>query len=483
MITQAIDAVCNRWDERRRRPFWRLVQLFVARLFRAGGDSVAEGLDLGVGLVLPLLALPGGFVSIILFEKYGTLLQWMRGATNIDPFASAIPDEYFFITLSMAVTGAVAVWRWDAIFPDRRDCMNLVPLPISTQTIFLANLVAVLFLVAVIAVDVNAASSILFPVVVGARQNAFLFFLQFAAVHALGVVLASVFAFFAVFSIMGLGMAVLPPHTFKRISPYVRALVVFYLMTLLCTSFALPDFLRKLPGSPPSWTRLLPSCWFLGLCQSLRGRADPTLSALARLALPRVGAVILIAFCVYAVGYHRHFVRIGEITEGASAGHTAKGSRLGAWLDRWLLRTPFQKGGFRFVWKTLFRSESHRLVLSGVAGLGLVLASQSLLSAFESGPSAAKAMVSADGLSIPFVLAFSIIVGLRTVFEIPVELRSNWIFRLLLDAEKHECEPLARKVILLSVLPWVLLISFPIYTCLGGWVTGCLHTLVLTIWY
>lgn len=482
MITLAVDAIYRRWEDHRQRPFWRMVQLFVARIFRGGGDSDSEGLDLGVGLVLTLLALPGGFVSILLFEKYGTLLQWMRGATNIDPIASAIPDEYFFITLSMAVTGAVAVWRWDAIFPDRRDYMNLVPLPISTRTIFFANLVAVLFLVGLIAVDVNAASSILFPLVVGATQNAFFFFLRFAAVHALGVVLASVFSFFAVFSVLGLGMAVLPPRAFKKIAPYVRALVVVYLVTLLCTSFALPDFLRRLAGSPPAWTRLLPSCWFLGLCQSLRGRADPALSALARLALPGFGAVIVTAFCVYAVGYHRHFIRIAEMTEGGSAGRAAKRSRLGEGFDRWVLRTPFQKGCFRFVWKTLFRSESHRLVLAAIGGLGLVLASQALLSAFENGEPPGTAMVSADGLSIPLVLAFFIIVGLRMVFEIPVELRSNWIFRLMLDAEKHECEPLARKVILVSVLPWVLLISFPIYAYVGGWLVGCRHTLVVVTW-
>jgi hypothetical protein len=474
--------ILSRWDEYRKRPFWCMVQLFVARIFRGGGDSDSDGLDLGVGLVLTLLALPGGFISILLFEKYGTLLQWMRGATNIDPFASAIPDEYFFITLSMAVTGAAAVWRWDAIFPDRRDYMNLVPLPITTRTIFFANLVAVLFLVGLIAVDVNAASSVLFPLVVGATQNAFFFFLQFAAVHTLAVVLASVFSFFAVFSILGLGMAVLPPRTFRKISPYVRTLVVIYLVTLLCTSFALPDFLQKLRGSPPAWTRLLPSCWFLGLCQSLRGRADPALSALARLALPGLGAVIVIAFGVYAAGYHRHFVRIAEMTEGSSTGRSAKRSPLGAWLDRWVLRTPFQKGCFRFVWKTLFRSESHRLVLAGIGGLGLVLASQALLSAFENREPSGKVMVSADGLSIPLVLAFFIIVGLRIVFEIPVELRSNWIFRLMLDAEKHECEPLARKVILVSVLPWVLVISFPIYAYFGGWVVGCLHTVVIVTW-
>ena len=62
--------------------------------------------------------------------------------TNVDPLLVALPDEYFFIVLSMTVTGAVAVWRWDAIFPDRRDYMNwfrcpslrgLFSSPISSQ--------------------------------------------------------------------------------------------------------------------------------------------------------------------------------------------------------------------------------------------------------------------------------------------------------------------------------------------------------------
>ena len=250
----------------------------------------------------------------------------------------------------------------------------------------------------------------------------------------------------------------------------------------LITEEQAADFLRKLPGSSPAWTRLLPSCWFLGLCQALRGRADPALSALAHLALPGLGAVIVIAFGVYAAGYHRHFIRIAEMTEGSSTGYSATRAQLGAWLDRWVLRTPFQKGCFRFVWKTLFRSESHRLVLAGVGGLGLVLASQALLSAFENRETSEKVMVSADGLSIPLILAFFIIVGLRIVFDIPVELRCNWLFRLMLDAEKHECEPLARRVILVSVLPWVLVISFPIYAFLGGWVVGCLHTIVVVTW-
>jgi hypothetical protein len=168
--------------------------------------------------------------------------------------------------------------------------------------------------------------------------------------------------------------------------------------------------------------------------------------------------------------------------EGGSSERAAKKSRLGFWFDRWALRTSFQKGCFRFVWKTLFRSESHRLVLAGIGGLGLVLASQALLSAFENGEPAREAMVSAEGLSIPLVLAFVIILGLRVVFEIPVELRSNWIFRLMLNAEKHECEPLARKVMLVSVMPWVLLVFPPIFAYFGGWMVACLHTLIVVTW-
>lgn len=481
MITAPTERIRRAWADQRQRPFWRIVQLFVDRIFRGGGDADTEGLDLGVGLVLTLLAMPGGFVSLFLLNKYGTFLQWLRGATNVDPLAIALPDEYFFLVLSMTVTGAVAVWRWDAIFPDRRDYMNLVPLPISTRTIFFANLVAVLFLAGLIAVDVNAASCILFPMVVGATQTKFLFFLKFAVVHAVGVVLASVFAFFAVFSVLGLLMAVLPARAFKRLSTYIRGIVVVYLVALLCTSFTVPNSLRR-AVSVPSWTYLMPSCWFLGLCQSLRGRAGPVLMELSRLALPGVAAVVAIALCAYAVGYQRHFVRIAEIADATATARNPRTWRLGTLLDRLVLRTPFQRGCFRFVCRTLLRSEAHRLVLTAIGGLSLVLASQALMDGFENAKSWRQAALSANALSIPFIISFLVVVGLRLVFEIPAELRSNWIFQLLLDRDGEECEPLARKVILTLLLPGLLAITFPVYVYLDSWRVACLHTLLVTTW-
>jgi hypothetical protein len=50
-----------------------------------------------------------------------------------------------------------------------------------------------------------------------------------------------------------------------------------------------------------------------------------------------------------------------------------------------------------------------------------------------------------------------------------------------MEMEK-KCESLARKVILTLVLPWLLVIAFPAYAYLEGWVVAGLHTLLVTAW-
>ncbi len=471
----------GRWAIYRQRPFWRLVEVFVARIFRGGGDSDTEGLDVGIGLVLMLLAMPGGFVSVLLFNKYGSLLQWLRGQHDVDTLLIAFPDEYFFIVLSMTVTGAVAVWRWDAIFPDRRDYINLVPLPISTRTIFFANLVAVLFLITLIAFDVNMASCVLFPTVVAAAQPSLLFALKFAAVHALGVISSSIFAFLAVFSVLGIMLALLPARAVQRVSTYLRGLVAVYLIAMLCTSFVVPELLRRIKGPAPLWTFLMPSCWFASLCQFMRGRATPSMIELSRLTFPGIGLLAILALGMYALSYRRHFVRIGESSEG-NMGAGSSSARTGEWFDRVILRTPFQKAGFRFVRNTLLRSESHRLIVTGVGGLALVLASQSMMQAFDGAKSMREVALSPSALAIPFIVTFLFVLGLRFTFEMPADLRANWVFQLMLDSDHQESEPLVRKVVLVAVLPVVVGLTFSAYVYLAGFTIALFHSLLIATW-
>ena len=41
---------------------------------------------------------------------------------------------------------------------------------------------------------------------------------------------------------------------------------------------------------------------------------------------------------------------------------------------------------------------------------------------------------------------------------------------------------LARRVILILVLPWLLVIAFPVYVYLEGWLIAGLHTLLVVTW-
>ena len=335
-----------------------------------GSNGGEEELNISMGLLLVLLAVPGGFVSILLLDKYGSLLQWLRGQTSSDPLAATLPDEYFFIVLSMAVTGGVAVWWWDSIFPNRRDFANLVHLPISTIGIFLANTVAILILTCVCAIDVNAASSILFPVSVSASQASFSFMMQFAGVHALVVVLASIFSFVAVFATAGFLMLLLPFPLFRRISFYARTLIATSLLATLLTSFAVPRMLLDLPRSSHSPLRFLPSVWLLGFCQLLRGKADPALAELGHVAIVALVSAFAVVAIAYTLAYHRCFVRLPELDEAPPGQLGTRTSWIYYLLDRLIFRTPFQRTGYRFVMKTMLRNEESALSARRICRFG-----------------------------------------------------------------------------------------------------------------
>src|SRR5260221_2352947 len=165
-----------------------------------------------------MLAMPGILVSLLMFEKYGSLIRYLRGHLISDPYPTTMPDEYFFIVLSLTVTGAAALWRWDALFLDRRDYTNLVPLPLSLRAIFFANLSAILALAALFTVVVNAASLVLFPMAVVGSQNSFAVCIRFTLGHAVAVFTASAFSFFAVFASARAFLGPFPAALFRRVS-------------------------------------------------------------------------------------------------------------------------------------------------------------------------------------------------------------------------------------------------------------------------
>lgn len=471
-------ALSAAWTRLLQRPFPRLVSHFAALILQSGQESGASELNLGIGGLLALLAAPGAFVSIMLFEKYSSLLRWLRHRPQFDVYWESLPDKYFFIVLSMVITGVVVAIKWDKILPSRQDYDNLAPLPLSSRTVFFANLCAIVVLASVFALDVNAISSVLFPGVVLSEKGTFPQLGAFIAVHALCVILASAFTFLACFAVMGFLMSALPRRAFRAASLVARLAIIVSLILLLSSSFAVLPAIRAFPKHPDSLVRLLPPVWYVGLYQTLQGRSNPELAAAAATGLEAVAVALLCALAFSALSYRRYYVRIPESVDARQIERRWSMRWFSSGLDRALLRSPFQRACYHFSLKALWRSETHCMVFGAFVGLGLVLTSQQILSGAPAVPGRpADPFPSVSLLAAPLVMAYFVIIGLRFVFEVPAGLNANWLYRLIVGSRGSETGAVARKIVLTFLVPAIVAPSLAIYAWIWGWRIGAVHAL------
>ena len=433
-----------RADRIARTPFARLVQHFLVRMVREGHDDSTE-LQLGIGPLLGLLAAPGACLCFLMLNNYSSLLNWFRGRLREDLLISSAPDKYLFLSIAMGITGIVTVLKWDRILPDSQDYLNLAPLPLRPRDILLANATAIGIAVVVLVMDVNGASMALFPLfVTAAAPSASIGPMEFMAAHALCVILASLFAFCAVFAILGALAATLPRDIFRACSSWLRGVLLVAFMALLLAGFAGPVPIRRLELVPDSPVRLLPPLWYLSLYQSLQHRASPAMARLAPMAGVSLGVAFGLMVLSYGLSYRRRFA---AVLEGGRppAGRRVLRFALG-FLDCFSYRASgFRRASYRFVIRTLLRNETQRFWIAVSLALGWLLAVQS-----ASQPGASL-------LAAPLITTYLLILGLRLAFEFPAALPANWIFRSTLNCHEHESLGVARRVMLAFLTLLVLL--------------------------
>jgi len=466
----------DRWHALSQRPFFRLFRHCTDRILYGGEGSQSGDVEIGIGAFLAILSAPGTFVAVgLLFFKYSPLLHYLQHVSHFDAYLVSFPDEYFFVVLSLTAAGAVAVWKWDSLVPDRRDYGNLAHLPVPGGHIFLANLLALLFLAALVSVDINLGSSLLFPFVACWTAPSLAYVAVFFATHLISVVLAAIFGFMAVLAILGLLMALLPYRAFRKCSVYVRSALLISFVALLMTSTSEPIKLQA-AHSVTSWTRVPPTAWFAALCQWLRGIRDPLFPPLGAAALLASVAVLFVAVGAYALSYRRCFLRSAETMVVLPAGGGIIANFVFRLLDKVMLRSAFQRGGFRFVMKALFRSETHSLAWIGFAAVGVMIASNNLLLATAKA-NAHSSLPSAVVLGIPLVLTYFLMFGVRAAFEIPAPLRSNWTFRFGVDPATRQCTSLAKRVMIAFEAP-LLVTSFAVFAYFWDWRIALIHAIL-----
>jgi hypothetical protein len=350
-----------------------------------------------------------------------------------------------------------------------------VHLPDSAWKLFTANLAAILFLTMLFAFEVNIGSTVLFPLVVSSSYPEFSIYAGFALGHAVGVGLASVFTFAAVVALLGLLMFSLPYRAFRRVSQYLRIALVLFFLFLLMTSFMVGPLTGRLKENPGSIVSLLPPVWFLSLCETVRHWAAPVYQHLGMLALLALAGTTVLAGVTYALSYRRCFLSIPETVEGSASRRGLLLPVLLRMANRWYLPTPARRACFAFVARTLTRSEKHFTALGAFVGMGLLLCAQTLVTATHDGTEMGGRIPGPAFLSVPLILVYCLVVGLRFIFEIPADLRANWIFKMQIDTGAGESVMLGRALTWTILAPLLIVACLPAYAYRWGWQVALSH--------
>ncbi len=391
-------------------------------------------------------------------------------------------DKCFFFWVFMLLLGLITVIEWDVIFPDRRDYLNLMPLPITLRTLFLAKSASFFLFIGLFAVAAHAPASFAFGYFLTRfRSDSFLFFIRYMAAHVLAGLAACIFVFFLCVLVQGLLMCLLSYGLYRRVSLVIRfallTSLVFLLIVSLTASVSIPQSFSNFPAMKESQARFLhafPPMWFVGLYEYLLGNRDMFFAAKGRLAVGAVAASILAFFGAAALSYARHLKKLSEVRRGRGIFKKTRG-RLSRIFDAAFLRNPTQRAIFHFFGQTLSRSTTHRMRLFNYLAISSAIALMMLGSTqlLRSNLTTSSRTI----LAVPLVMSFILLLGIRTLVNIPASLEANWVFQMTeREPARHYFAGLKKAVFFEALLPLFVLVAVS-YRLFWGWRPALAHGL------
>lgn len=427
----------------------------------------------------------GRFAALLVFLSVSFCLG-LLGLNEKDLSAGArlvlaLYMEHFLVATTMLAVGIFAVLSWDSIFPDRRDVMVLVPLPVRARTIFLAKASATGVALTLAVTLLNCATGVGWPAafwLLAPENSGLLGLAQSFAAYWFTMFAAGAFIYCGVLAVQGFAAQLMPRRLFLRASGILQ-MGAFCLF--VCTYFLEPSVDRLKALSAPENRGVfvsVPTYWFLALLEQLRGARRPELEPLARRAWIGLTLAGLAAGAAYTLSYIHTMRQIVEEPD------IAAGPRGLQWLPRFGGRTETAIG--QFVVRTIARSRQHRLIWAFYLGTGLactILSLQALDAEAQIPGTASHLWGEANGplLAASVMMTVLAVIGLRVAFAFPLEPRANWIFRMVgIDNGWSIASARRRALLLLTVAPvW----AVAAVTCLVMWPWGhaAVHLIVLPL--
>lgn len=431
-----------------------LVRHFFGRFFDK--DSLTPDADerANVVQISAMLALPGAIISLFMIPDHMLIRSdlarlWLRAG-----------DRYVFIAYAMTVMGFVMTFKWDSLFPDRRDYLILTPLPVSLREFFAAKAVALCGFLLLFCAAINFFSCVIIPYVYLVRNNTFSIVVPGFIAHSVAVLSASVFMALFFAALQGVLINLMSPSTFRRISPWIQMISMMALVTILLVTPGISMNMRLLAESKTRVLDYIPLFWFFGIYEVLNpeGTLMPVSYIWAETAVEAIFVVAIIFVVTYLISYRRYSKKILEGVESDTFAQYWHGRAAASVLNLILLRHAFQRASFYFIGKIFSRSAKHRLFIAMYSGIGLALILTSLF-VLRRDTHFILSISRAGLLEAPLILSFFIVSGLRATFNIPYELDANWMFQIAPGREAGEYLAATRRWVLLrGVVPMYLVL-------------------------
>jgi hypothetical protein len=452
-------------------PFLVLTRHFFNRLFQNDIFPFEEQLKEKLFAMLAILGAFGGYVANLVFIKYMMV---------VPDYGRSWEEKCYFLTLFMLVLAFAVILEWDVVFLDKRDYSNLMPLPVRPRTVFYAKFSSFFVFICLYTAAVNALAVFVVAIYLAQwKSKAIGAMLGYMAAHMASAAAANFSVFFLIVLIQSVLLVLLSPAWFKRVSLFLRfvllsGIIFLLLMFLVDGSFwgRLLGYLTDMKARSSSAILAFPPMWFTGLYEVLLGSRDPLDLVQARTGLAVLVGLAFIYSMAMRIGYRKHLSRSLEVQTGTARFKRFK-DRLAAPFNAVVIRNQVQRAVFHFFGKALKSSPLHKVRLAGymAAAVGMTLILFVSRGSIPEGLTVANRSL----LAGPLILSFFLLVGLRGLVSVPLSSEANWVFQLT-EEDYHRPYFVGTKkaVFFLTLLPLFAAI-LPFYIWLWGVTAALLH--------
>jgi hypothetical protein len=378
---------------------------------------------------------------------------------DIDAARTIQMHRLFYVMYAMLTSALLAAFTWDAMFPDRTDQEILGVLPLRPRTLAASRLAAAGGVALLFTIGTNLPAAFVYSLAASSYPKMHGSLPMLFVAHLLTTAMASSFVYFGLMALRGLLAVSAGERIAARLAIVLQLLtVILFVELFMFMPGILPRLVLRMEAGDPLFA-LLPPVWFGALYGWLAERI-PTTARLAATGALAAATAIVAATALSLIPAAWMGRRAMETRAQERAGGLMILARGIAALT---IREPIVRGLFLFGVASFARSRRHALVLSTYLGLASATGIVKLVSSTYLGRIDFE-FPSSEMLTLPLILVFFTVVGLRVGFAMPTDVDANWPFRIMQPPVRAVVSATRRLLFVLGVAPVTVVWSIVAFT-------------------